>query len=164
MQKLFPIPAINQNDLAIIERTDYASQAISKGAFVYWNGKLRTAKNAILQGATLSASLFDDVNSAGALNQLSDHIAKLAGLEIQCGDASGNGSFTINTSGFKYIEFTCARAGQSFGKWYWEAVSNAVGEIHGSTAFSVSLSNGVITVQNTSATAFSYFVMKSKFS
>lgn len=80
-----PNPSINENDLVIIERTDYASQAISKGAYVQWNGKLRTAKDAILQGAELSASLFDDADSdGGALNgivtkvsALSDHLAQL---------------------------------------------------------------------------------------
>lgn len=95
MRRITPTPGINENDLAIIERTDYATQAISKGAYVHWNGKLRTAKAAILQGAELTASLFDDVDSdGGALNQIADHLANL----IKTGEANGTTTASGNIS------------------------------------------------------------------
>lgn len=55
----FPKPSLNENDLAIIERGDTAAHSIEAGRYVSWHGKTGKAKTAILQGATLSESLFD---------------------------------------------------------------------------------------------------------
>ena len=63
----FPKPSLNENDLAIIERGATAAHSIDAGQYVTWHGKTGKAKAAILQGATLSDSLFD-YDEDGALN------------------------------------------------------------------------------------------------
>ena len=63
----FPKPAINENDLAIIERGDTAEHSIGAGQYVSWKGKLGKAVSAILQGATLDDNLFS-YEEDGALN------------------------------------------------------------------------------------------------
>lgn len=68
----FPKPAINENDLAIIERGDTASHSIEAGQYVSWKGKLGKANSAILQGATLDDSLFD-YETDGVINELSNN-------------------------------------------------------------------------------------------
>ena len=59
--------------MGIVQDTDTATQAISKGKYVWWKGKFKKATSAISQGATLSASNLGDV-SEGALNELNSHI------------------------------------------------------------------------------------------
>lgn len=63
----FPKPSLNENDLAIIERGDTAAHSIDAGQYVSWHGRTGKAKAAILQGATLSDSLFD-YDEDGMLN------------------------------------------------------------------------------------------------
>ena len=63
----FPKPSLNENDLAIIERGDTAAHSIEAGQYVSWHGRTGKAKAAILQGATLSDSLFD-YDEDGVLN------------------------------------------------------------------------------------------------
>ena len=67
----FPKPALNENDLAIIERGDTAEHSIEAGQCVSWKGKLGKANAAILQGATLDDSLFD-YDADGVFDRLSD--------------------------------------------------------------------------------------------
>lgn len=67
----FPKPAINENDLAIIERGDTASHSIEAGQYVSWKGKLGKAVSAILQGATLDDSLFS-YETDGVINELNN--------------------------------------------------------------------------------------------
>lgn len=69
----FPKPAINENDLAIIERGDTAEHSIEAGQYVSWKGKLGKANSAILQGATLDDSLFD-YETDGMLNDLNNYV------------------------------------------------------------------------------------------
>ena len=69
----FPKPAINENDLAIIERGETAEHSIGAGQYVSWKGKLGKATSAILQGATLDGSLFD-YETDGVINSLSNKI------------------------------------------------------------------------------------------
>lgn len=131
MAGYFPAPGINENDLAYVEKGDYASQAIPKGAFVEWNGKVRTAKAAILQGATLSASLFDDVNSGGALNQISDHIDGLNTF-ARSNPTFTNNKFTPSSNGILILGSNVASASA----WYiylYEGESTFISGISGSS-------------------------------
>jgi len=63
----FPKPSLNENDLAIIERGDTAAHSIEAGQYVSWHGRTGKAKAAILQGTTMSDSLFD-YDEDGVLN------------------------------------------------------------------------------------------------
>mgnify|MGYP006958178170 CR=1 FL=1 len=63
----FPKPSLNENDLAIIERGATADHSIEAGQYVSWHGRTGKAKAAILQGTTLSDSLFD-YDEDGMLN------------------------------------------------------------------------------------------------
>lgn len=72
----FPKPAINENDLAIIERGDTAEHSISAGQYVSWKGKLGKAVSAILQGATLDDSLFS-YETDGVINSLNNNFVKV---------------------------------------------------------------------------------------
>lgn len=62
-------PSLNENDLAIIERGATAAHSIEAGQYVSWHGRTGKAKADILQGATLSESLFD-YEEDGTLNAL----------------------------------------------------------------------------------------------
>lgn len=85
----FPKPAINENDLAIIERGDTAGHSIEAGQYVSWKGKLGKANSAILQGATLDDSLFD-YETDGVLN----HNVKII-----------SGQFRMNTGSVTSVSF-----------------------------------------------------------
>lgn len=91
----FPKPAINENDLAIIERGDTASHSIEAGQYVSWKGKLGKANAAILQGATLDDSLFE-YEESGVLSYLSNYIiAQTFALRNLSGSQTKTGTVTI---------------------------------------------------------------------
>lgn len=82
----FPKPAINENDLAIIERGDTASHSIDAGQYVSWKGKLGKANAAILQGATLDDSLFS-YETDGVINSLNNKIIQMDWDALSASDA-----------------------------------------------------------------------------
>lgn len=94
----FPKPAINENDLAIIERGDTAEHSIEAGRYVSWKGKLGKANSAILQGATLDDSLFS-YETDGVINSLSNNIKTL------WSGSSGVGDVNLSESieNFKFV-------------------------------------------------------------
>ena len=77
----FPKPSLNENDLAIIERGDTAAHSIEAGQYVSWHGRTGKAKAAILQGATLSDSLFD-YDEDGTLNTLNSKLTNITSQTI----------------------------------------------------------------------------------
>ena len=60
-------PSFDEDEIVIVQKGDTATRSIDAGSFVLWNGKVRKAKAAILQGTELSSSLFDGCPD-GALN------------------------------------------------------------------------------------------------
>lgn len=65
-------PSVDEDELAIVQKGNVATRAIGKGNYVWWNGRMRKAKAAILQSQALSESLFN-VTSDGVLNDLSKY-------------------------------------------------------------------------------------------
>lgn len=66
--------AFQGSNIAIIENTNIATHAISKGYYILWNGTLYQATSDISIGDTLSSSNLTLVSSGG-LNSLNDSIA-----------------------------------------------------------------------------------------
>lgn len=97
----FPKPAVNENDLAIIERGDTAEHSISAGQYVSWKGKLGKAVSAILQGATLDDSLFS-YETYGVLNNFTP-IPDYSNVDMSASHGlltSNSQTVTIQNSGY----------------------------------------------------------------
>lgn len=92
----FPKPSLNENDLAIIERGATAAHSIDAGKYVSWHGRTGKAKADILQGATLSSSLFD-YDDEGALNALNASIKHFS-LELNTTIQTGENKIAYNDS------------------------------------------------------------------
>lgn len=103
----FPKPSLNENDLAIIERGATAAHSIEAGQYVTWHGKTGKAKAAILQGATLSDSLFD-YDEDGILNVLSGSNVLQNAVNIPL-----NSVYTFPSDG--YIQISCGYQGSYYG-------------------------------------------------
>ena len=100
----FPKPAINENDLAIIERGDTAEHSISAGQYVSWKGKLGKANSAILQGATLEDSLFD-YETDGVINSLNNNIIEHGRIAL----SSLTNTTTVGSTTYYYKDFTFSK-------------------------------------------------------
>lgn len=132
----FPKPAINENDLAIIERGDTASNSIEAGQYVSWNGKLGKAVSAILQGATLDDSLFD-YETDGVINELNNNFQPKFSTKSISGTTDGDGMISLGLNyqnavpvAFNYSGVTSNTSGYFFsmynGNWYVTIVNKSI--------------------------------------
>lgn len=76
-----------RSNMALVQNTNTATEAIAKDQLVLWKGVLKKATSAIASGATLSASNLANTDIANELAALNNQIANV--LQINLGDITG---------------------------------------------------------------------------